>query len=287
MPVLKPSEKEGYWVRYIRNRISKKKNFLCLISGPTGSGKSWAGLSIATMMDKNFVSSRVIFGLKGLMEFINSGENFPPGTCFVWDEFQIEGSSRTWQSLTNRLLNSLLTTFRHKNFILIITSPYSDFIDSNSRKLLHAELEIKKIDYHTRKTKIKPQLIQYNSRNKKFYYKYLRVKTLRGNIAPVVSWSVPAPPKWLIEEYEHLKTRFTTALNKDIQRQLENQEKGFKPKPLTERQRECIELMEKYKDTQLASQKSGLSTRLINFHLFQARKKGYSPKIDEERREKH
>src|SRR3989344_9140500 len=129
-------EQEPSWIRYIRNRILKRKNFLALVSGATGSGKSWSCLSIALMLDKNFGSERIIFGLRALMELINSGEKFPAGTCFVWDEFQIEGGNRSWQSLTNKLLNSLLSTFRHKNFIVLINAPYSDFIDSQSKKLL-------------------------------------------------------------------------------------------------------------------------------------------------------
>ncbi len=274
--------KEKFWIRYIRNRVKHKKNFLVLISGPTGSGKSFTGLSFCLAIDKNFNPTRIIFGLKGLLKLINSGENFPSGTAFLWDEFQVEGSSRTWQSLTNRLLNSLLTTFRHKQFVLCITSPFSDFIDSNSRKLLHAEFQLQKIDYEKKQTKIKPQLIQYNSRNKKFYYKYLRVKTPRGNIAPVVSWKVDIPPKWIIDEYEEMRIKFTTKLNISIEKQLEQQEKGIIQKPLTLKQQEAIDLVEKYGGVQEASAFSGIEPRLIYFHLSQAKKKGKEPQKKEE-----
>ncbi len=275
MALIKDDGKEYSWIKYIKNRIEKKKNFLPIITGPTGSGKSWAGLSIATMLDKNFNSSRIIFGFKGLMELINSKEVFPAGSTFFWDEFQIEGGAREWRSLANRLLNSLLSTFRHKQFILIITTPYADFIDSQTRKLLHAEFEIKNINYETRKTKIKPLLIQYNSKVKKFYYKYLRIKGKLGP-SPVVSWSIPAPPQDLIDEYEEMKTDFTKNLNKDIEIQLKQLTKGQTRKELTEKQEQALTLMAKYNDIHKVADEMESSDKTVYFHVAQAHKKGYT-----------
>lgn len=267
-------EQEPSWIRYIRNRILKKKNFLALISGPTGSGKSWSCLSIASMLDKNFSSDRIVFGLRGLMTLINSGEKFPAGSTFVWDEFQVSGGARSWQSLTNRLLNSLLSTFRHKNFIVLINAPYSDFIDSQSKKLLHAEWEVCGLDYDSEKTILKPMCIQYNSRRKQFYYKYLRVKTPRG-ISPVTKWKIPKPPRWLVEDYERKKTTFTTNLNKEIERQLDHLDNKNKKKPLTEKQEQILDLMTKYQNTSKVAEELKISERSVYFHLAQARKKGY------------
>ena len=270
------TKKEPSWVTYVRTRIKNKKNFLVQINGPTGSGKSWAGLSIALQLDDSFGPQRIIFGFRKLIELINSGEKFKAGTCFVWDEFHIEAGARDWQSLTNKLLNSLLSTFRHKFFILIITSPYSDFIDSQSRKLIHAEFQTLKIDEIERKTKLKPMLLQYNSRNKKFYYKYLRIKTQNG-ISPLISWKVPAPPQWLIDEYEKMKTDFTTNLNKDIERQLNEleQKEAGRRKPLTELQEKAMRLMAKYDNIEQVAKEMGFTQRTAYFHIAQAHKKLY------------
>lgn len=279
MAILKVSTqgKDPSWVRYIHRRIANKKNFLCLVSGQTGSGKSWSCLSVALMLDKNFDSSRIVFGLRGLMDLINSQDNFPAGTVFVWDEFQIEAGNRSWQSLTNKLLNSLLSTFRHKRFIVLINAPYADFIDSHSKKLLHAEWEVQSIDYSKQTTKIKPMVIQYNSRRRQFYYKYLRVNGKRG-IAPIKAWNVPKPPKWLVEDYEGMKNSFTRDLNREIQEQLDLQElKKKKKKPLTQMQADCIELTEKYRSSMKVAEILGITPRTVQFHLSQARKKGYKP----------
>ncbi len=279
MPLLKDkTEKtEPTWIRYIRNRIKNHKNFLVQVTGSTGSGKSWSAIQIALMLDKNFDTSRIVFGLRGLMNLINSGEKYPAGSVFLWDEFQIDSSSRNWQSLTNRLLNSLLSTFRHKNFILIITTPYSDFIDSQARKLMHAEFITTSIDYKTKKVKLKPMVIQYNSRNRKFYYKYLRVQSLNGMSKRIERWGIDKPPKWIVDDYETMKIEFTTQLNKDIGKQLDSLDKPTKErKPLTDIQKQVFFLMKKYNNTEKVAEKLGITPRTIRFHLQQGKKKGYN-----------
>ena len=271
-----PEDTEKIWIRYIKGRIKQKKNFLGLISGPTGCGKSWAGLSICSQLDANFNVDRVIFTFKELLTLINSEEKFPAGTAFLWDEFQVEAGARDWQSLTNRLLNSLLSTFRHRNFILIITSPFADFIDSNARKLLHAELEVKRIDYRKKETKIKPFLMQYNSRKGRTYWKYLKVQG-KYNPSKVTIWTVPAPARWLAESYEEVRKGFTTDLNKRISKQIENLDKVKGDKELTFKQQECIDLVSEFGSVKEASENSGIPARTMWFHLSQAKKKGVEP----------
>lgn len=272
-------KKEPYWITYIKRRIAKKKNFICLIYGATGSGKSWTGLSIAHQLNPDFTEQRIIFGLKGLMELINSDENFPEGTCFVWDEFQIGASNRDWQSLANKLLNQLLSTFRHKRYILLITCPYADFLDSHARKLLHAEFELVGIDYNEGKTKVKPMLLQYNSRIKKWYYKYLRVATGKG-ASPVKLWRVGKAPQELIDAYEDKKTKFTEKLNRSIEQQLDKLEQKNNPpvKELTAKQRRVLELMSIHKDVEMVASLIEQSPASVYFHLKSAKKKGYTLK---------
>ena len=210
------------WIRYIKGRIDKKKNFLAVITGAPGVGKSWCGLSMCNMVDEEFGVNKIVTTTKQLLELINS-EAIKPGDAILWDEAGIDISNRNWQSLVNKTLNFLFQTFRHKQFILFMTVPYMDFIDAGTRKLLHTEFEIQSINYETSMAKVKPQIIQYNSRTKKFYYKYLRLRTKNG-ICPLRAWNVPKPPEWLIEAYEEIKSDFTSKLNKDLQYELEEEE---------------------------------------------------------------
>ena len=86
-------ESKFSWVRYIRQRIKKNKNFLGVITGPTGSGKSYAGLTICKEVDPEFDETRVIFKAKDLMSLINSGE-LKAGSTILWDEAGVDLSNR-------------------------------------------------------------------------------------------------------------------------------------------------------------------------------------------------
>lgn len=268
------------WVKYVKDRIKKKKNFLSLHVGPTGSGKSYSALSFGLQLDKDFGPDRVVMSMRELMQLINDkGSKLKPGSVILWDEAGIDASNRNWQGITNKLINFLLQTFRHKRFILLMTVPYMDFVDANTRKLFHAEFTCLSIDYKTKTAKVKPQLIQYNSRNKKFYYKYLRIRTLRG-ASPVKAWNIHAPPQWLIELYEDKKNEFTAKLNKDILTQLDTIEKrkdsAQEREELTPLQEKTLKLMAQYKDAELVAEQMGLTSRTIYFHISQAKKKSYN-----------
>lgn len=235
--------KDYSWVRYIHQRIKNNKNFILMISGPTGSGKTWAGLAIGELVDEDFNIDRVVFKGSELMKLINSNE-LKSGSVILWDEAGIDLSSRSWQSMMNKMLNFLLQTFRHKNFILILTAPYGDFIDVSSRKLFHAEFETVSINKAKKTCSIKPKLLQYNSSNKKWYRKYLQsIRTGFGRVK-IKRWSVPKPSDELIEVYERKKLIFTKELNKDIQEKLLKIDKVDEDR-LTDRQRKIVDFWKK------------------------------------------
>ena len=281
MGILKSEVKDNSpsWVRYVKSRIKRKLNWLVLISGPTGSGKSFASLSLALQLDPKFGPDRIVFSLRGLMDLINGAEKFPAGSVFVFEEAQIDVGNRNWQSLTNKLLNSLLSTFRHKSFVVIFNAPYSDFLDSQTKKLLHAEFSTVRIDYEQNKTIIKPMVVQYNSRSRTFYFKYLRVRAKFG-LSAVKLWGVTKPPQWLIDIYETKKTEFTSSLNKDISKQLDKleQKEGIdtdtRKKP-TKKQQQVYDLMVKHNDVAVVALETGLSHSTVYFHLQQLAKKNY------------
>lgn len=214
MSLVYKSDKNPSWIRYINYRIYLNRNFLGFISGQTGSGKSWSTISICEQLDPEFNIERVVFSGLELMELINSGK-LKKGSAVAFEEVGVNLNTREWASKLNKLLNYMMQTIRHRNFIFILNAPYMDFVDSATRKLFHAELSTVHIDKAKKVCRLKPQLIQYNSRYKKFYYKYLRVVTNRG-VIPCVSWDIKQPSKELIKAYEKKKREFTQRLNEDI-----------------------------------------------------------------------
>ena len=210
---------DPFFIKYINQRIRQNKNFVCLISGQTGSGKSWCALSIAEMLDPDFQMRQVIFKGTELLALINSGK-LKRGSVIIWDEAGIDLSNRAWMSATNKLLNFVFQTFRHKGYILFFTTPYSDFVDKQTRRLFHCEMKTIKINFKTSKTKVKPLLLQWASYKQDFYRHRLQVNVAGGGFVPLDFWDIPAPSKEMIDKYEVLKTNFTSKLNKEIEAEL-------------------------------------------------------------------
>lgn len=215
---------EQSWIAWIKKRIKNNLNFLAIAEGEVGIGKSWGLIRIAYDIDNSFEPRQVAFNFKEVMDILNSDWfNDKEWKIIIFDEAQTSISNRSWQSLTNKLMNYLLSTFRHRNIILLFTSPYTDFLDSQTLKLIHCKFEVRGHNSKTEKTRIRPKLLQYNSKLKKFYEHSLFV--LRdGKMHKLVYWFVNKPPQHLIIPYEEAKIRFTTQLNKDITQELENLE---------------------------------------------------------------
>jgi DNA-binding CsgD family transcriptional regulator len=216
-----------------------------------------------------------VFRAADLLKLINSGKlGKKKGTALLWDEAGVEQGSRTWQSQANRMINYLLQTFRHRCFNLLFTAPYADFVDSQTRKLFHAEFRTVKIEYSKRVVIVKPFQLQYNSRNRKWYYKYLPYKSM-GTWAKARRWAIPAPPEPLIEAYEAKKNSFTKQLNKDIETSLKLK-KGRTMLPLTEKEREVYQLgVQGLKGVAIAA-KLGISSPMVHKYRNRILNKGYT-----------
>ncbi len=230
MPFVVKTNKEKSWIKYIRNRITNNKNFLCIFSGQTGGGKSWSAVSIAEQLDPDFTIERCVFYARDLLKLINSGK-LKKGSVIVWDECSVDAGNRDWQSAVNKLINHLFTTFRRENLIIFFTTPYSDFVDSSLRKLFHAEFLVAGIDQKKGTCRIKPEHIQYNARIQKYYHKRLmRINPKSKLLSKISFWQVPKPSKELSDLYEAKKKKFTHELNKELLIKLNAIEEKQKPK---------------------------------------------------------
>ncbi len=266
--IIKFKTGEDSFIRWIKQRIKNNLNFLAIAEGETGIGKSWGLLSIAYQIDKNFEPRQVAFSFKQVMNIINSDWfDKKEWKIIIFDEAQTDISNRSWQSLTNKLMNYLLSTFRHRNIVLLMTSPYSDFLDSQTIKLIHCKFDIKGHSKKTKLTKIRPLLLQYNSQRQKMYYHSLFVIRER-KYNKLVNWSVPRPPKHLRDPYEKDKIAFTDRLNKNIMKELEGLDNQTDGKSIldqgTAKQRQAKKLYIKHKGAMdKVAQEIGISARSV------------------------
>lgn len=268
----KPREK--YWISYIKQRIRNNKNFLGFISGPTGSGKSYSSLRICEDIDPEFSIEKVVFSGVELMTLINSGK-LKRGSCISFEEVGVEMSSKNWASVTNKMLNYLMQTFRHRGFILIMNSPYMDFVDNSMRKLFHAELITTKIDFKAKEVLLKPQLLQYNSKYQKFYWKRLKVIKPEGKV-PISIWRVAIPSEKLRLSYENKKSQYTDRLNNRILEELQAVEnKNKHKKELTDIQQEVLDLLKQGLNVDQISSAKNRSKTAVNVTIRLIKGKGY------------
>lgn len=269
---------EFSWVRYIKKRILNNLNFLAIAEGPTGIGKSWFLISLAHELDSEFESRQIAFSFQKVMEIINSDWfQKKKWKIIIFDEAQTEISNRQWQSLTNKLMNYLLSTFRHQNIILLFTSPYSDFLDSQTMKLIHCKFEVRSHSRRTKQTRVRPKLLQYNPQKKKFYeHSLFTIKD--GKAEKIVYWKINKPPKHLIEPYEKDKVEFTDKLNKDILEELSHirEKKIDTRKPLTELQRKSLLAYKKIGNQKEVGKLLGITQDSVSRCIKSARKKGYT-----------
>jgi len=265
-------KKVKYWIEYILSRIKKNKNFIGFISGATGSGKSYCSLRIAQELDSNFTIDNCVFSGLELMNLIN-GKTLKSGSVVVFEEIGVEMSNKNWQSVTNKMINYLFQTFRHRNFILIMNSPFMDFVDASTRKLFHAEFQTIGIDFKKKQAKLKPQLIQYNSRMQKFYYKRLKVITTDGAV-PIDVWRVDKPSSALLKEYELKKKNYTDRLNIKITEELLALE-GKQKKELSDKQTEVLDKLKEGLIPQQIAEELECHLSNVKSIMTNIKKKGY------------
>ncbi len=215
---IKKVKGESAIVTLTKKRIRLNLNMFCMFTGKLGSGKSWSAISYALELDPDFdVDKQVVFDFKQTMNLINS-EEFQKRKMkvIVWDEPQITISNRAWQSQMNKLVNYLISTFRHQNIILVMAAPYKDFLDTQTMKLLIWEFQCSSIDRKTKECLVYPKYQQYNPQKKKIYPHCLFIiKNNKQYKTP--TWKILKPPKEAVEIYELNKTKFTTKLNRSIQ----------------------------------------------------------------------
>lgn len=214
-------------LKYIGSRVlNYNKNFLCAITGPTGAGKSWAGIAMCNKFSKMYdipfdVDIHTIHTLKQLLHLIKTKElekKIQIGTPLLFEEPQAtDGNARNWQSESNKMLAVLLSTFRNQRLVVFFSTPFLNMIDKQARILFHAEFKVISFDLKDKTTKIKPRFLEYNADMEKFYHKKLLVYYAREGKRyygreKVSIWNIPKAPQELLDKYEEIKRKFSVDL---------------------------------------------------------------------------
>ena len=273
MALVSSDRKIGYFPSYILQRIRNHMNFVCAAVGGTGTGKSYSLLKLGELLDPDFDIRNICFTEKQFMNLCNGvSKKLHPGSVIIWDEMQVTMGHLDYQSFQAKAINYILQTFRHRNFILFVSTPNFNFINASARKLFHGIIETQGIDRKKKEVILKPLLLQINMRRGDIYYKFLRVAK-GGSVMPLKRIRVGLANPDLIKQYEVKKGEFTKQLNDDLIEELEERE-AKKHKALTEKQKNVlIDLLDNKKIEQIAEDRK-ISFQSVYDHIRFIKKKG-------------
>jgi hypothetical protein len=194
---------EEWLIGLIRRRLEDNLNWLMINIGKPGTGKSWAGLRIATLVDPSFdPSTGVVFTLEQFLERINQG--IPPGSVILFDESGLDLGARAAMSKINKAFQALIESSRFLRLCVIFTVPSLAFIDLTARRLAHAILETEGVSKEDSTVSVKPFFPAGGSRGDAEYLVYPRMHTENGPVR-LVGITLGRPPASVTEAYEVLR----------------------------------------------------------------------------------
>jgi len=183
--------KYNFIPRLAAKRTTKKEenNFIMIILGSTGSGKSYSGIATglmtkiyATVKYKNehkeqprFDSETIVFKANEIMDLLDEG--LPPQSIIQLDEGGEIADARKWWSDPNDVLTSTIDTFRADRLSLIWCTPDLDRIDKRIRE--EADIVAQMVE----KRKMKVQSVTKDRVSNKLLNPYPKLKNavLKGN----------------------------------------------------------------------------------------------------------
>lgn len=216
-------------IKRVRNRLNHlNKNWVAVIVGETGSGKSYSAIRIAKAIDPTFTIGRVCFTPEEFMDLVDDPD-LKPGNVLVFDEAGAGLSHRDWYKEQQKDMMKYFQIWRRRNLGLILTTPDVGFVDKQLRGIYHTYISTQQIDFEKEVCWVKWKNREFNpnplaSKDKRYYYKYPRVKENR-EVRVVERVAIKKPSKKLVEKYEKRKAEYTKKIRKDILKKLKERRK--------------------------------------------------------------
>jgi len=130
----------------VRYRVLEKDfDFVTIVDGREGSGKSVLAQQIGAYLDPNFSVDNIVFTSEGFINKIKDPK-VKKGSCIILDEAFNAINSRSSMSEVNRSMGAVATEMRQKNlFIIIVLPSYFDldkqFAIHRASSLIHVYLK--------------------------------------------------------------------------------------------------------------------------------------------------
>ena len=224
----------------VMNRVKANKNWLGVMCGATGSGKSYWSLSMCEQYFPTFDTNNIVFTIpEWLKRFKELYEDKAKGEIIIFDE-GADWNARRAMGTENVEFGQILNMIRFTNISSIFTLPDIQMIDVNITRLMHSYVYTLDID---RKSPMTPQwqktrsgahffeimkIMLPDKGERKLPVKYPRIPVLVRNkttgevyqkVFKVPKVWLNAPSNSLLDEYEQLKHKhFGRSLDKAMDR---------------------------------------------------------------------
>ena len=186
----------------------KNRHALIVITGGTGTGKSYVALKIASNIDKTFnadtLEERLIFKPEAFGRAI-ANEKLKKGNAIILDEAGVGLGARDFQTISNKVISKIIQTMRFRNLCVIMTVPNLEWIDAIARRSVHYHIRTKVIDLEAKSTMVKVVRLKYITGKPRPYEFFIRGKDGKKR-DPI--WYDLIEDKNTLAKYEELARKF-------------------------------------------------------------------------------
>lgn len=213
--------------------FNERRNYNILIVGKTQMRKSTTAVKLATEISDRFDVRKhcaVIFA-DDFMRILTE-EKLKRGDVVIADDFGVGLNHRKWYSSLNEALNLTLQTHGYRGLVVIVTTPYEKYIDSDVRLLFDMIITIMKKSDQQRWALAKVECLDHVKIGDKIrtYCKYPRVAMPNGKVVRVERIRIRYPPEEILREYfkhaNEAKMRLQKVLAANVLESSKDQKKG-------------------------------------------------------------
>ncbi|VUT26979.1 MAG: hypothetical protein MASP_01806 [Candidatus Methanolliviera sp. GoM_asphalt] len=189
---------------YLIDRIYReepRRNGVLSFAGETGSGKSYAALTLGYLSDDQFDAESVVFSLEEFKTQISEGKK-----AILLDDLEVFAGSRESMTRKNKSIAKIFQSVRFKRHLLLITTPSLGYLDVILRELLHVEAYTAGLNLKSKMNILRVFFRQQDPRTGRIYRHSPIIWNDEEKIWKKQSvWHIRKPPDALIRAYEKRK----------------------------------------------------------------------------------
>ena len=187
-----------------------KDNYMAAFCGETGSGKSYAALSVAEAVDPDFTVDQIAFSVVEFLELVID-DSYGPGSIIVFEEASVEAGSDEYMTKKNKALRQVSEIWRHQRRGALFTYPAFNRLDPDVRARMAGLVQLDELNESAGNSVGRYRVIQQDSYTGEIYRHRPKIGGVEYN-----QMQFTLPSDELIEAYEAKKSNYTENKNLEL-----------------------------------------------------------------------